>query len=143
MRQRRNVRCSTLRALLGLLTPTSGTDPIGVVPYGELAAPLREVGSMLEAAAHPARNHLRILATDASLPSAPVDEVLALVELDAAAGRRIDGFSLGMRQRLGLAGDGPLSVGAAAVALTATAVALSCPAAVAVRRRRRLCTSPR
>jgi ABC-2 type transport system ATP-binding protein len=100
-------KTTTLRALLGLLTPTSGSATIGGQPYGALAAPLREVGAMLEAAAHPsrsARNHLRILAAEASVPRTRVDELLALVELDAAADRRVGGFSLGMRQRLGLAG---------------------------------------
>jgi ABC-2 type transport system ATP-binding protein len=100
-------KTTTLRALLGLLTPTSGSATIAGRPYRELAAPLREVGAMLEAAAHPARtarNHLRILAAEASVPRTRVDELLALVELSAAADRRVGGFSLGMRQRLGLAG---------------------------------------
>jgi ABC-2 type transport system ATP-binding protein len=100
-------KTTTLRALLGLLTPTSGSATIGGRPYRALAAPLREVGAMLEAAAHPsrsARDHLRILAAEASVPSTRVDEMLRLVELDGAAKRRVGGFSLGMRQRLGLAG---------------------------------------
>jgi ABC-2 type transport system ATP-binding protein len=100
-------KTTTLRALLGLLTPTSGTATIGGRPYRALAAPLREVGAMLEAAAHPsrsARNHLRILAAEASVPRTRVEEMLRLVELDGAATRRVGGFSLGMRQRLGLAG---------------------------------------
>jgi ABC-2 type transport system ATP-binding protein len=100
-------KTTTLRALLGLLTPTSGSATIAGRPYRALAAPLREVGAMLEAAAHPsrtARNHLRIIAAEASVPRARVEEMLALVELDGAADRRVGGFSLGMRQRLGLAG---------------------------------------
>jgi ABC-2 type transport system ATP-binding protein len=100
-------KSTTLRALLGLLTPTSGSATIAGQPYRALAAPLREVGAMLEAAAHPsrsARNHLRILAAEASVPRSRVDEMLALVELGGAADRRVGGFSLGMRQRLGLAG---------------------------------------
>ena len=100
-------KTTTLRALLGLLTPDSGSATIAGLPYGALAAPLREVGAMLEAAAHPARtarNHLRILAAEASVPRTRVEEMLRLVELDGAAGRRVGGFSLGMRQRLGLAG---------------------------------------
>jgi ABC-2 type transport system ATP-binding protein len=100
-------KTTTLRALLGLLTPTSGSATIGGRPYRALAAPLREVGTMLEAAAHPsrsARNHLRILAAEASVPASRVEEMLRLVELDGAAKRRVGGFSLGMRQRLGLAG---------------------------------------
>jgi ABC-2 type transport system ATP-binding protein len=100
-------KTTTLRALLGLLTPTSGSATIAGRPYRALTAPLREVGAMLEAAAHPsrsARNHLRILAAEASVPRTRVEEMLGLVELDGAANRRIGGFSLGMRQRLGLAG---------------------------------------
>jgi ABC-2 type transport system ATP-binding protein len=100
-------KTTTLRALLGLLTPTSGTATIGGRSYRALAAPLREVGAMLEAAAHPsrsARNHLRILSAEASVPRTRVEEMLRLVELDGAADRRVGGFSLGMRQRLGLAG---------------------------------------
>jgi ABC-2 type transport system ATP-binding protein len=100
-------KTTTLRALLGLLTPTSGSATIGGRPYGALTAPLREVGAMLEAAAHPsrsARDHLRILAAEARVPRSRVDELLGLVELDGAANRRVGGFSLGMRQRLGLAG---------------------------------------
>jgi ABC-2 type transport system ATP-binding protein len=100
-------KTTTLRALLGLLTPTSGSATIGGRPYRGLAAPLREVGAMLEAAAHPsrsARNHLRIIAAEASVPAGRVEEMLRLVELDGAATRRVGGFSLGMRQRLGLAG---------------------------------------
>ena len=99
-------KTTTLRALLGLLSPTSGSATIAGRPYRALAAPLREVGAMLDAAAHPsrsARNHLRILAAEASVPRSRVDEMLALVELGGAADRRVGGFSLGMRQRLGLA----------------------------------------
>jgi ABC-2 type transport system ATP-binding protein len=100
-------KTTTLRALLGLLTPTSGTATIAGQSYRGLGAPLREVGAMLEAAAHPsrsARNHLRILSAEASVPRTRVEEMLRLVELDGAADRRVGGFSLGMRQRLGLAG---------------------------------------
>ena len=100
-------KTTTLRSLLGLVTPTSGTAKIGGRSYSELSDPLREIGAMLEAAAHPARsarNHLRIIAAEARIADARVDEVLDLVGLDAAAGRRVGGFSLGMRQRLGLAG---------------------------------------
>jgi ABC-2 type transport system ATP-binding protein len=100
-------KTTTLRALLGLLTPTSGSATIDGRPYRALADPMREVGAMLEAAAHPsrtARNHLRIIAAEAKVPRSRVDELLRLVELDGAADRRSGGFSLGMRQRLGLAG---------------------------------------
>jgi ABC-2 type transport system ATP-binding protein len=100
-------KTTTLRALLGLVEPTSGTATIDGRPYAELRDPLRRVGVMLEAAAHPARSarsHLRVLAAEARVPRSRVDELLSLVELDSAARRRVGGFSLGMRQRLGLAG---------------------------------------
>jgi ABC-2 type transport system ATP-binding protein len=100
-------KTTTLRALLGLLAPTSGSATIDGQPYRALTAPLRQVGAMLDAAAHPARtarNHLRILAAEAEVPRSRIDELLALVELEGAADRRVAGFSLGMRQRLGLAG---------------------------------------
>jgi ABC-2 type transport system ATP-binding protein len=100
-------KTTTLRSLLGLVEPTSGTALIDDRPYRELRDPLRRVGVMLEAAAHPARSardHLRILAAEAGVPRSRAEELLALVELEGAAGRRAGGFSLGMRQRLGLAG---------------------------------------
>jgi ABC-2 type transport system ATP-binding protein len=100
-------KTTTLRALLGLLAPTAGTATIAGRPYRRLDNPLRQVGVLLEAAAHPARsahNHLRALAAEARVPSSRVAEVLDLVELRDAARRRVGGFSLGMRQRLGLAG---------------------------------------
>jgi ABC-2 type transport system ATP-binding protein len=77
------------------------------VPYRRLDRPLHRVGAVLEASeVHPGRtgrNHLRVLATAAGLPRSRVDEVLTLVELTAGGGRRVKGYSLGMRQRLGLA----------------------------------------
>jgi ABC-2 type transport system ATP-binding protein len=98
-------KTTTLRMLLGLVAPTSGTATIDGRPYRELADPARRVGAVLEASGfHPgrsARDHLRVLATAAGL--APrVDEVLEQTGLAAAARRRVGGFSLGMRQRLGL-----------------------------------------
>jgi ABC-2 type transport system ATP-binding protein len=100
-------KTTTLRMLLGLVTPTSGTARIDGRPYRELADPIRHVGAVLEASSfHPgrsARNHLRVIATAAGLPLARADEVLAQVGLAQAAHRRVGGFSLGMRQRLGLA----------------------------------------
>ncbi len=99
-------KTTTLRALLGLVAPTSGTAEVGGRPYRAIADPLREVGSMLEASAHPgrsARNHLRIVAAEAGAPRTRADEMLELVELTGSADRRIGGFSLGMHQRLGLA----------------------------------------
>jgi ABC-2 type transport system ATP-binding protein len=100
-------KTTTLRMLVGLAVPTAGTATINGRPYRELDRPQRQVGVMLEAAAHPsrtARNHLRVLAVEAGMPSSRVEEVLELVELGAAAGRRVGAFSLGMHQRLGLAG---------------------------------------
>ena len=100
-------KTTTLRMLLGLVTPTSGTARIDGRPYRELADPIRHVGAVLEASSfHPgrsARNHLRVIATAAGLPLVRADEVLAQVGLAEAARRRVGGFSLGMRQRLGLA----------------------------------------
>ena len=100
-------KTTTLRALLGLVKPTSGTARIRGCAYDELDDPMRQIGAMLEATAHPsrsARNHLRILAREAGVGEPRVDEVLDLVGLGDAADRRAGGFSLGMRQRLGLAG---------------------------------------
>jgi ABC-2 type transport system ATP-binding protein len=99
-------KTTTLRMLLGLVAPTSGTVTIDGRPYRELADPARRVGAVLEASGfHPgrsARDHLRVLTTAGGL--APrVDEVLEQTGLAAAARRRVGGFSLGMRQRLGLA----------------------------------------
>jgi len=100
-------KTTTLRTLLGLVTPTTGTARIDGRPYRALADPIRQVGALLEASSfHPgrsARNHLRVVATAAGLPSARADQVLAQVGLAEAARRRVGGFSLGMRQRLGLA----------------------------------------
>ena len=100
-------KTTTLRMLLGLVTPSSGSATIGGVAYRDLAHPVRHVGAVLEASSfHPARrahDHLRVLAIAAGIPDRRVEEVLARVGLSDAAGRRVGGFSLGMRQRLGLA----------------------------------------
>ena len=100
-------KTTTLRMLLGLVTPTSGTARIDGRSYRALDAPVRHVGALLEASSfHPgrsARNHLRVAATAAGLPLARADAVLDQVGLADAARRRVGGFSLGMRQRLGLA----------------------------------------
>ena len=100
-------KTTTLRTLLGLVYPTSGGATIGGQRYRQLERPIREVGAVLEASDfHPGRsgrNHLRVLASAARLPRSRVDEVLALVDLADAAGRRVRGYSLGMRQRLALA----------------------------------------
>lgn len=99
-------KTTTLRALLGLVEPSSGTARIAGSRYRDLEDPLRHVGAMLESSTHPsrtARNHLRVVATEARVPRSRVDEVLELVELTSAANRRVGTFSLGMHQRLGLA----------------------------------------
>ena len=100
-------KTTTLRTLLGLITPTAGTTRIHGRPYRQLTDPIRHVGALLESSGfHPgrsARNHLQVVATAAGLPAARADEVLAQVGLAGAARRRVSGFSLGMRQRLGLA----------------------------------------
>ena len=100
-------KTTTLRMALGLIQPTGGTALIGGVPYGQLAHPRRQVGALLEATGfHPgrrARDHLRVLAAPEQIPDRRVDEVLAQVDLAGAASRRVRGFSLGMRQRLGIA----------------------------------------
>ena len=100
-------KSTTLRSALGLVHPDSGGVTVLGVPYQRLDKPLHRVGAVLEASeVHPGRsgrNHLRILATAAGIPRSRVDEVLGLVELSAAAKRRVKGYSLGMRQRLGLA----------------------------------------
>jgi ABC-2 type transport system ATP-binding protein len=100
-------KTTTLRMLLGLVTPDAGTATINGRPYGELPEPLHQAGAVLEASSfHPgrtARSHLRIQALAADVDTSRIDDVLDLVGLTNAAGRRIGGFSLGMRQRLGLA----------------------------------------
>jgi ABC-2 type transport system ATP-binding protein len=100
-------KTTTLRVLLGLVLPTSGRATVAGRRYRELDAPLRSVGAVLEASNyHPARsgrNHLRVLAAASGISRARVDEVLAEVELPAAAGRRVRSYSLGMRQRLSVA----------------------------------------
>ncbi|KGH48320.1 hypothetical protein IN07_02795 [Modestobacter caceresii] len=100
-------KSTTLRMLLGLDRPTAGTARIDGQHYAELRDPLRTVGSLLDSSApHPgrtARAHLRWLAASNRVPGHRIDEVLDLVHLTAVADRRVRGFSLGMRQRLGLA----------------------------------------
>jgi ABC-2 type transport system ATP-binding protein len=100
-------KTTTLRTLLGLVSPTAGSARIDGKPYRELTDPVRLVGALLEASSfHPgrsARNHLRVVATAAGLPLTRADAVLDQVGLTDAARRRVGGFSLGMRQRLGLA----------------------------------------
>jgi ABC-2 type transport system ATP-binding protein len=100
-------KTTTLRLLLGLAAPTAGEALLFGRRYRDLEDPLRRVGAVLESGDfHPGRSgrdHLRSLALAARIGSARVDEVLELVELAEAARRRVGTFSLGMRQRLGLA----------------------------------------
>ena len=100
-------KSTTLRALLGLVRPTSGTATFGGLRYEELERPSTKVGAVLEDASfHPgrtARNHLRVLAVTGEHPLARVDHVLDQVGLASAADRRAGGYSMGMRQRLGIA----------------------------------------
>ena len=100
-------KTTTLRMLLGLSAPTEGSATINGRLYRELGQPLHIIGAVLDAsAAHPgrtARNHLRIQAMLGAVSPARIDKVLDLVDLTPAAERRVGEFSLGMRQRLGLA----------------------------------------
>ena len=101
-------KTTTLRLLLGLAEPTSGEALVFGRRYRELDRPSRRVGAVLESSDfHPGRSgrdHLRALALAAEIPWDRVEEVLALVEIEAAAEKRVKTYSLGMRQRLGLAG---------------------------------------
>ncbi|MFC9509438.1 ABC transporter ATP-binding protein [Streptomyces sp. NPDC057002] len=101
-------KSTTMRMILGLDTPTAGTATVAGRPYRELPEPMRALGALLEAkAAHPsrtARHHLACLAVSNGLPVARVDEVLERVGLQGVAGKRAGQFSLGMSQRLGIAG---------------------------------------
>jgi ABC-2 type transport system ATP-binding protein len=111
-------KTTALRVLLGLVAPTSGTATVGGRRYAELTDPARKVGTLLEATGfHPsrkARDHLRVLATAAGVPQGEVDRALDFVGLSTAADRAVGGYSMGMRQRLGLAaallGDPPVLV---------------------------------
>jgi ABC-2 type transport system ATP-binding protein len=100
-------KSTTMRAILGLVKPTSGRTAVLGVQYRDLSEPVRRVGVLLETFdAHPGRsgrNHLRVLALAGGIPRSRVDEVLGLVDLRDAGRRRVKGYSLGMRQRLGLA----------------------------------------
>ncbi|GAA3923166.1 ABC transporter ATP-binding protein [Microbacterium invictum] len=101
-------KTTSLRILLGLVGATSGTATIGGKRYRDLDHPLQTVGAALEASSfHPGRtaaNHLTVYAQAAGIAPRRVDEVLGLVGLADVAGRKVGGYSLGMRQRLGLAG---------------------------------------
>ena len=100
-------KTTTLRMLLGLVRPSSGTATIGGQTYAHIAHPVTMVGAALEATNfHPGRSgrdHLRVLADTAGIPASRVDEMLELTGIPAAARKRAGGYSMGMRQRLGLA----------------------------------------
>ena len=101
-------KTTTLRVIVALLHQSSGSATILGRHYAELDDPARTVGAILEANAfHPGRtgrNHLRTIASAAAIDGSRVDEALALVDLTGAANRRAKGYSLGMKQRLALAG---------------------------------------
>ena len=100
-------KSTTMRVILGLVRPTAGSTAVLGLPYPQLENPVRRVGVLLETFdAHPGRtgrNHLRVLALAGGIPRSRADEVLAMVDMSTAARRRVKGYSLGMRQRLGLA----------------------------------------
>ena len=101
-------KTTTLRSLVGLVRPTSGQVLIDGRRYQDLPQPRRVVGAVLESGAsrpgRSGRDHLRVLSATTGVGDRKVDEVLDMVGLADAAGRRVSGYSLGMRQRLGLAG---------------------------------------
>ncbi|MFJ6900899.1 ABC transporter ATP-binding protein [Streptomyces hokutonensis] len=101
-------KSTTMRLVLGLDRPTSGTATVGGRPYAELTEPLRHVGALLDAqAAHGSRtgrDHLRALAASNRIPAARADAMLEETGLASVARRRVKTYSLGMRQRLGIAG---------------------------------------
>ena len=101
-------KSTTMRMMVGLARPDAGAVTFDGLAYSALRDPARTIGVVLDArAVHPgrsARAHLLAMAALSSLPGARVDEVLHLVGLEAAAGQRVGGFSLGMRQRLAIAG---------------------------------------
>ena len=101
-------KSTTMRMMVGLTRPDRGEVRYGDVLYTDLRHPARVVGTVLDPRCmhpgHTARNHLRALAALSDIPVARVDEVIAEVGLESAAGQRTRGFSLGMRQRLALAG---------------------------------------
>ncbi|MDI6911549.1 ATP-binding cassette domain-containing protein [Nocardioides sp.] len=111
-------KSTTMRMILGLDAPTSGTVSVNGHRYAAAPAPLREIGALLDAhAIHPgrsARDHLRWMAASNGIPTTRVGEVLELVGLEAVAGQRAGRYSLGMGQRLGIAaamlGDPPVVV---------------------------------
>jgi ABC-2 type transport system ATP-binding protein len=101
-------KTTTMRMITGLVPASSGTALVDGRPYAALPNPGAVMGTLLDAGAvHPGRTgrtHLRLIADTIGVPAPRVDEVLEMVDLTSAAGRRIRGYSLGMRQRLGIAG---------------------------------------
>jgi ABC-2 type transport system ATP-binding protein len=100
-------KTTTLRIILGLVRPTAGQATVMGRPYRGLGNPSFDVGAVLEASSfHPGRsgrNHLGVVATAAGIPRSRVEDVLGFVQLSESAGRRVGGYSLGMRQRLSIA----------------------------------------
>ena len=100
-------KSTTMRLIMGLDRPTSGTVTVNGKPYGQHRSPLREVGALLDAkAVHPgrsARSHLRTMAATHNIKTSRVSEVIEMTGLAGAATKRVGGFSLGMSQRLGIA----------------------------------------
>ncbi|HXR41310.1 MAG TPA: ATP-binding cassette domain-containing protein [Acidothermaceae bacterium] len=101
-------KSTTMRVILGLDRPTKGSALVNGHSYAKTASPMREVGALLDAkdvhGGRSARSHLLAMAQSNGIPARRVDEVLELVGLQSVANRRIKGFSLGMSQRLGIAG---------------------------------------
>jgi len=101
-------KSTTLRCLVGLSAPTSGTALIYDKPYRDLDNPLSKIGTVLDSrgfhSALTGKQNLRVVAAAAGIPDSRVDEVLDMVELKDAAGKRMKNYSLGMKQRLALAG---------------------------------------
>src|ERR687893_339637 len=100
-------KSTTMRMIVGLDRPTTGTVTVNGKPYAQHRSPLREIGVLLDAkAVHPgrsARAHLRTMAATHGIPASRVDKVIELTGLGAVARKRVGGFSLGMGQRLGIA----------------------------------------
>jgi len=100
-------KSTTMRMIMGLDRPTSGTVTVNGKPYAQHRAPLAEVGALLDAKAvhtgRSARSHLRTMAATHNIPATRVDEVIEMTGLATVAGKRVGGFSLGMGQRLGIA----------------------------------------